>query len=324
MRTFFVINPKAGTGKRIEELINSIKETAHKLKADVKIYITKSVGDAEKFVRAQCRELGPARFIACGGDGTLGEVLNGAIETDGAEVGIMPFGTGNDFCRNFDGDADFFDVQYQLEGECVKCDAIRFRNQLDVETQTRYCANMFNIGFDCNVADMTSRMKKKPFLSGSMAYFLSIFATLVKKNGAKLKIELDGKNRYSGELLLTSIANGRFCGGGIKSNPRASVHDGLLDINIIKNISRTNFLTKLPFYMKGTHIRLHGIEKVIANHKCKKATIEPLDGKMRLCVDGEIIDAKKTEFEIVQNAFSFVLPRKCRNVPAKEREEIFV
>ena len=78
---------------------------------------------------------------------------------------------------------------------------------------------MFNIGFDCNVADMTAKMKKKPLISGSMAYLFSIFAILIKKKGANLKIELDDIVKYEGPLLLTSLANGCFCGGGIKSNP---------------------------------------------------------------------------------------------------------
>lgn len=324
MKTFFIINPKAGTGKKVEELVATIKENVNRLKADASIYITKAVGDAEKFVRKQCQSGGPARFIACGGDGTLGEVLNGAIEIDGSEIGVMPFGTGNDFCRNFKESAEFFDVQSQIEGECIRCDAMKYSTQLQEGTKTRYCANMFNIGFDCNVADMTGKMKMKPFVSGSLAYYLSILVTLIKKNGAKLKIELDGIKKHSGTLLLTSIANGRFCGGGIKSNPLASVHDGFLDVNIIKNISRTNFLTKLPFYMKGTHIRLRGIEKVIASEKCKRATIEPLGGKMRLCVDGEIVDAKKTEFEIVPNAFAFVIPSKRAETMTEETEVVLV
>ncbi len=85
---------------------------------------------------------------------------------------------------------------------------------------------MFNIGFDCNVADMTANMKKKPFISGSLAYLLSIFVMLIKKKGAKLLIELDGEKKYCGPLL-TSLANGSYCGGGIKSNPLVSIKDGI-------------------------------------------------------------------------------------------------
>lgn len=306
MRTVFVVNPKAGQGKGISKIINSIKEVAEKVRADVEVYVTKAVGDGERFVREYCRENGGARFIACGGDGTLGEVLNGAIENQDSEVGVMPMGTGNDFCRNFHATKDFMDIEAQIKGKSVKCDAIRYHT--DNANAYRYCANMFNIGFDCNVADMTAKMKTKPFISGSLAYLISIFAILIKKKGANLDIQLDGEIKHRGKLLLTSLANGSYCGGGLKSNPLASVNDGFVNINIVKNISRLNFLTKLPFYMKGTHIRLKGIERVIYSTKCKKVVIEPKDGRMRLCADGEISDAGRTEFEIVHNAFNFVVP----------------
>ncbi len=319
MKTVFVVNPKAGQGKGISKIINSIKEVAEKVKADVEVYVTKAAGDGEQFVREYCRKNGGARFIACGGDGTLGEVLNGTIENQNSEVGVMPMGTGNDFCRNFDSTMDFMDIEAQIKGKSVKCDAIRYR--IDDTDADRYCANMFNIGFDCNVADMTAKMKTKPFISGSLAYLLSIFAILIKKKGANLDIELDGKVKHRGKLLLTSLANGSYCGGGLKSNPLASVNDGFVNINIVKNISRLNFLTKLPFYMKGTHIRLKGIENIIYSTKCKKIVIDPKGGKMRLCTDGEISDAGRTEFEIVHNAFSFVIPRITEDFCEKRNKE---
>ena len=158
---------------------------------------------------------------------------------------------------------------------------------------------MFNIGFDCNVADMTDYMKKKPFISGSFAYLLSIFEILLKKKGANLKIELDGNLEYQGPLLLVSIANGSYCGGGVKSNHLASVQDGYINTNIVYNISRLNFLTKLPFYVKGTHIKLKNIQNIIYSTKCKDIVITPIDGRMRFCVDGEIMDAGRTEFTIM-------------------------
>ena len=97
MKTVFIVNPKAGQGKDTEKFIADIKRIADKLNLDTEIYRTKAVGDATVFVRDYCEKYGVARFIACGGDGTLGEVVNGAIEHNEAEVGIIPLGTGNDF-----------------------------------------------------------------------------------------------------------------------------------------------------------------------------------------------------------------------------------
>lgn len=308
MKTVFVINPCAGSKKKSDRFISDVENVIKKFGTDAEMYLTQNVGDAEHFVRRYCSEYGAARFIACGGDGTLNEVLNGSVGCNGAEIGVVPIGTGNDFCRNFNGKYDFMNIEAQIRGKCIRCDAIRYTTNIDGMEKTAYCTNMFNIGFDCNVADMTSSMKKKPLISGSFAYLLSIFAMLVKKQGASLRIEIDGEEKYNGELLLTSIANGSYCGGGIMSNPLASVRSGNINVNIIKNVSRCRFIMLLPYYIKGTHMRLRGIDKVITSLMCKKMILTPLDDTMRLCIDGEITTAGKTEFEIVPGAFAFVVP----------------
>ena len=303
MKTVFIVNPKAGRERKIEDFIDKIKSHSE----DAEIYVTKSVGDATDFCKHYCVKNGPARFIACGGDGTLSEVINGAVEFEGVEIGVIPMGTGNDFCRNF-GESAFESIKSQMTGKSVRCDVIKYTTEIGNARKTGYCVNMFNIGFDCNVVDATESMKKKPFVAGSLAYFLGILVTLVKKKGAKLRIELDGVEKHNGELLLTSLANGCFCGGGIKSNPLASVQDGFININLIKNVSRLKFIYLLPFYMKGTFLKLKNIEKFAISEKCKKVTVTPLSDNFRICIDGEITSAGKTEFEIIHNAFSFILP----------------
>jgi len=297
MDTVFIVNPKAGQGKNADSLIDEITRNG------AQYYITKAVGDAELFVRDYCTKNGTARFIACGGDGTLNEVLNGAAEFN-AEIGVLPMGTGNDFCRNFSG--NYSDIKALINAPCQKIDVIRYTTC----GTNRLCANMFNIGFDCNVADMSASMKQKPFISGSLAYFVSILVMIFRKKGADLNIEIDGKAVYNGRLLLTSVANGKYCGGGIMSNPLAEISDGNINVNIIRNIPRWKFITLLPHYMKGTHMCLKNIEKIIYNKKCKKVKITPNTPNFRICVDGEIQNADTVEFEILPQAIDFAVFEK--------------
>jgi len=306
MKTVFIVNPKAGQGKNNESFISSIEKNIAETGADAEIYITKSVGDAKDLVADYCRENGAARFIACGGDGTLSEVLNGAAKCGGAEVGVIPAGTGNDFCRNFGNEFNFSDIKSQLTGGAEKCDAIRYKTVVNGVKKEGYCVNMINIGFDCNVADMTTEMKKKPFISGSVAYLVSILVAMIKKKGADLSITIDGEDIYNGRLLLTSVANGSYCGGGIKSNPLALVRDGVMNVNIIKNIKRVQFIPLLPHYMDGTILEVKNINRYLINKNCRKITVKPANEIMRICIDGEIIDAGETTFEVVHNAFNFV------------------
>ena len=251
----------------------------------------------------------PATYVACGGDGTLNEVLNGAYGFENTYIGVIPSGTGNDFCRNFD-DCDFLNIDSHFNGISVPCDIIRYKGIVNGKEVVKYCANMFNIGFDCNVADMTAKLKQYPLIKGSLAYFLSILIVLIKKKGADLKIEIDGKKVHSGKLLLTAIANGSFCGGGIKSNPYAKTNDGIMDINIIKNVPRRMFVPCLPLYMKGTLFETDKYADFASFIQCKNIVITPKD-KMRLCVDGEIYDAEKIEFDVIPNAINIINPKGC-------------
>lgn len=308
MERVFILNPCAGKGKEYGRLQEEIEKITRSYSGDVTVYTTKAVGDGERFVKEYCKTKGPARFIACGGDGTLSEVLNGAIGCQGAEIGIIPAGSGNDFTRNFKERNHFYNILGQMEGNSIPCDAIFYRTEVNGALKEGYCVNMFNIGFDCKVADTTNSIKSKTIFGGSLAYFLSILLTLVKKESTSLAIEIDGEMCHRGKLLLASVANGCYCGGGIKSNPLASVCDGQMDINLVQNISRLRLMGILPYYMKGTFLKLKGIRRIINLVQCKKITVTPLNGNIRLCIDGEIADAGKTEFSVCPNAFRLVAP----------------
>ena len=312
MRTIFVINPKAGKGKGIDKLVEKIRIASEKTGIKADIYMTKAVGDGEAFADLIGKETAASsetvRLIACGGDGTLNEVLNGVIRYENLTVGVVPIGTGNDFCRNFPDDGDFLDIEAQLRGKVIKCDAIKYSGLLAGKQQTRYCANMFNIGFDCNVVDLTAKLKNYPLIAGSFAYLMGVAITYIKKKGAKLRVELDGQVIEDGPLLLTAIANGGFCGGGVHSSPYASVTDGIMDVNVIFNVGRLDFLKKFPYYAKGTHMELPDIDHIIYAGICRSAKVTPLEGTMRLCTDGEIVDAGEIEFEMVPAAFNLLVP----------------
>ena len=308
MKTVFIVNPTAGKGKKLKQLEAHLQELVKTNQGDVDRYYTKAVGDATRFVREYCEKNGAARFIACGGDGTFSEVVNGVLDYKEAEVGVVPVGSGNDFCRNFPVETDFHNVALQVSSDWMPCDVIRYTTKVEGKVITGVCTNMFNIGFDCNVADKTNALKEKTVFGGSFAYVISIFWNLIQKKCTNLRIALDGVKQHDGKLLLTSIANGSYCGGGIKSNPLSSVTDGKINVNIIKNVSRLRFLSLLPSYMKGTHMKRKGIERILKCYSCHRMSITPASGTVRLCIDGEIITAGETRFDVIPGGIRLVVP----------------
>jgi len=289
MKIFQIINPKAGHGDAVNADIN--KESIIK-------YTTKSVGDAQRYVKECCLNYrGQLRFIVCGGDGTLNEVVNGIMSAeanDRAAFSVMPTGSGNDFVRAFK----------DKKGEHL-IDLIKYNG--------RYAANMLNIGFDCDVVEKTSLYKNKKLISGSTAYILGVANVLFHKMGKNFKItvtdRMDRVKIYDNPVLLTAIGNLPYCGGGFKALPLAKANDGLLDLLIVSKISRAKFIALVGDYRKGTFMNANTckpvdkFKNVIKYEKCKKIIIE---NTQTVCADGEVEAAESVTVEVTPNAIRYI------------------
>lgn len=337
MKHFFIINPVAGQGRAvdIEEDIRLQAELRGLLVTedekhvndpegfDVVIYRSKAVGDAERYVKYICRtKLGTDpdwtingvvqrtgdecfRFYATGGDGTLNEVVNGCYGFDGAEVACIPCGTGDDYMKCYKDAGNFRDIGAQMDGRAIESDLIRYTPD---GAEPRYCINMFNIGLDCNTADLTQKMKRVPFVMGSAAYIISLLATFVRKKGTDLTIECDGKVVYDDKLLLVAIANGQYCGGGVRAVPQAVPDDGIINVSIVKQATRREFIKLFDKYKKGTHLSDENALSHFVICKARRMTVTPRKGVMKLCIDGEISMVGRTMFQIVPRGIKFSVP----------------
>ena len=306
MRHIFIVNPAAGRGGAQKRLVRELEARG------LEHYITKYSGDAEEYIRKLCGENRDEniRFYACGGDGTLNEAVNGASGAANAEVASFPVGSGNDFIRNFDIPAEcFMDIDKQLAGGAFPIDLIKYRETAGKQA-ARYAVNMFNTGFDCNVVANMERFKRYPLVSGSLAYFLSVLYTLVRKEGADLEISFDDGSGYKGYVLFAAIGNGSFCGGGLKGIPLAKPDDCLIDVSVVKDIPRRKFASLFKKYADGTYIDEERMKDLIIYKKCRRLTVKNTGITRRMCVDGEITPQGEVEFEIAPAALRFSLPSR--------------
>lgn len=332
MKHIFIMNPAAGKGKAGKVFLPKIIETAKRMGIDYEIHRTIAPGDAQHFVKSRCESRADKsesedilRFYACGGDGTLNEVANGAFGHENVEIAMIPAGTGNDFPRSF-GDLNYFEsIEGQILGEARAVDIIRYETiipnpgflseldsifESDPDPVIRYGINMFNIGLDCNAADKVAMIKEYPFVPGPLAYGVGVGIVLGKKEGVNLEICFDNGEIYTGDFTLVAIGNGRYCGGGFNGVPKASVDDGLIDVSIVDNISRRTCISLLAKYRKGTHLEDPATASFITYRKCKSLTIRPHD-TVKLCTDGEVSIAGETIFEIIPGGIKFSVPQGC-------------
>lgn len=300
MRHIFIINPVAGKGRSQSEIAGNINALLKSREIQYEIYYTRYKGDVKSFVNSKCTDKSPVVFYACGGDGTLHEVINAAVSYSHASVGVIPCGSGNDFVKNFDSHYLFGDIEAQVSGETVKIDMIKAQNE--------YAVSVCNIGFDADAAFNMHKFKKIPFITGSGCYILSVLYCLLKKLGKKLKVVLDDNYTFEGTFLLGVAANGHSYGGGYKCAPKALINDGVIDICFVNKMSRFKILGLIGSYKIGTHLENEKLKDYITYKKCKKVKVisqEPVN----LCVDGENLVFEQLDIEIVPESLNFHFPK---------------
>ncbi len=295
----FILNPNSGKRKKQKAMEDAIKLSCRKRRLDYHIYYTTCPGDATEYVRSMVNSYKDRqRFVCVGGDGTINEIVNSAPCNPNVEFGVIPQGSGNDFVKNF-GDIDkFFDIDAQLDGTPVSLDLIKCNEN--------YCVNMVNIGFDCAVAKEAQKLK---FISPKMSYILGVVKVLFRKIGTKMKIIFDDGDVIQDNLTLTAIGNGKFCGGGFMAAPRAELTDGLLDICVIKKVTRRRFIKLVGTYRKGLHVGNKACEPYMSYYRCPHLKME-FESPIPICIDGEIKGAKTVDLTVIRNAFNFVIPNK--------------
>lgn len=312
MRYAFIINPIAGQGRHDNGIAREIRELIldHSDK-DIGLYMSLGPKDATGMADALAEEALKAGddivIFACGGDGTANEVANGIYGYDNAVLGIVPVGSGNDLLRELTRERgkykDYLDVKRLLRGSEKEIDVMKLSWEADGEIQSRISVNNINIGFDGNTAVRASELKEKPLLSGSFAYIMAVFSTLVKKEGQSLRITADGEPFYEGELLLSTMGNGGYCGGGIRSCPHALLDDGYIELLAIKDISRSKFVRLFPRFRAGRIFETENVEEFITYKRAKRITIEPLlDKTMRFVTDGEVLETGVLNVEVQPKA----------------------
>ncbi len=307
IRHLFILNPKAGVKSPVERVTEEIRR-AFILNTDREgerydIVLTERKGHATELAARACEENpGFTRIYACGGDGTLHEVVNGVTGKENVAVCPVPVGSGNDFIRYFDDlkKEDFLDLSALIRGEELSCDLLRCG---DI-----YSLNSISAGLDAYTAMRQQKVKKVPFVSGGAAYKLALGYSFFSSMKNPIRFELDGKEIPIGDgfVSLAVVGNGRWYGGGFKATPNAEINDGFIDFLAVPTISRLEFLKYVGDYKKGDHLKTM---PRLYYTKCKKVKMlspEPIC----LQADGENFYAKDPEIEILPGAIRLILPKK--------------
>lgn len=300
MKCIFIVNPRAGEGKAQETIKDAIEKLPQK--DECEIYLTKAENDATRFVREYCEEHKGenVRFVACGGDGTINEVFNGAVGFENASVSCYPCGSGNDFVKVFGGQEKFADIGKIVTAPERKLDLLKVGD--------RYSVNVTNFGFDTTVAITINKEREKTGHGNKNAYTKGVVTALIKAMKTKCKVIADGEVlNPSGVMLLCTVANGQYVGGSFKCAPKAKTDDGLMEVSVCRPISRITFASLLGIYTAGEHLDNEKTKKYFTYRQAKKVEVFAEKG-FAYSLDGEIIYDEHFTIEIVPGALNFAVP----------------
>lgn len=298
MRHVFILNPAAGKVEAAVALKPEIEAFFQNYPMDYRIYITDRPGHATELVKAELETGDKVRLYACGGDGTLLEVLNGMDGKDNGELACIPCGSGNDFLRMMPDRDGWNDWRSLVMGTAKPVDAIRCNGRLSL--------NMCSMGVDADVANRMVKYKHLPFVSGPMAYNLALVNTFLRPLGQSLRIVMEtpeGTVERKGKYMFALAANGQYYGGGYHGSPLSQPDDGMLDFVLVHKISHLKMLSILGLYKNGQHLDLPCCETF------RGSKMQVL-AEMPACVtaDGECFSTTAVSFELLPAAVRFVFP----------------
>ena len=297
MKHLFIVNPASGKGFSEGEFCSSLEKELKALNIEnYEIHVTTAPGDGESYTRKEVLKGEPIRVYACGGDGTLYEVVNGCAEQKNAEVAAIPLGSGNDFIRIFGKKEDLLNIADHINGTPMEFDLIK--------CDDHYAINQCSMGIDAEVCAKQASFKKLLFLSGEGAYTAALLYCFIGKMKSRFTISVDDEKPYTQDVLFCVGANSRWYGGGYMAAPKALTYDGLLDFIIVKkDCPRIKLLSLINVYKQGKHLDWERT-RFVRGKKIHITSEKPA----AVNVDGECKYVTESTFEIVEKGIKYVVP----------------
>lgn len=292
MKSLFILNPASQHGKALE-FKDKLEETLHNYGINFNMHVSSSPRDIEDMVRDNLKAYD--NFISCGGDGTIHNLANCLVAT-GKNLGCIPMGSGNDIARNLG-----IPLDMEKAAAIINDGHIRELDMGRINGKYYYLA-VSGAGFDSVVNDLANNTKFP--LKGPAKYTYAVYKTLITYRSKKFYIKYDGQEKTLDSMFMV-VGNMDSYGGGMRITPNADPEDGILDVCIIKRMSKIHFIKVFPSVFKGEHISDPFVEYFRAN----EVEIDS-DYNFSVFADGEYICKLPAKFEIAKKSLNFIAPKK--------------
>jgi diacylglycerol kinase (ATP) len=297
MRARLIVNPSSGTDLA-PQLLPRVNERLRTIVSDLDITMSTSVRDVERAALRAMEEKCDALYVA-GGDGTLNAALSTVLRSGAPPIpiGVIPFGTGNDFAKALGlGEDPQAAVELLLERRVVSADVGMLNDRPFVNTSAG--------GFIADVsATLTEGLKDA---AGKLAYLIGGARALLGTE--PFTARLSAAPGSSGDAIpiaaidvqMFAVCNSRFIGGGYVLAPGAVIDDGLLDVLIVPRMAKLEFVGVVQRLAAGGDPG----HPAVLRFRSSSFDLE-LSRRARVNTDGELLEADSCRYRVRPAAATF-------------------
>ncbi len=278
-----IINPHSGKGKSLAAL-KTVETILTGKQIPYTVHRTTHAGHATEIVRELNRKEN-CNLIVMGGDGSFNEVLNGIEDFSKITVGFIPCGTGNDYVKATN-------IPRDVKGamELILKNNVGYTDFIQLDDKR--ALNTTGAGMDVDVLVKYEQMKA---FRGKAKYYAALIYTVLHLRFPRMIVEIDGVASER-EIIIASIANGIYIGGGMPISPKSVVDDGLMDVVLVHKTAKRKILPLLLQFLNAKHLN----NPVTEHIRCTEIKVTLLDeGKTQ--VDGEVYDNRVMNCKLIHN-----------------------
>lgn len=292
-RARIIYNPTSGRElfkKHLPEVLERLEMAGY----EASCHATTGAGDATEAAKVAV-ERGYDIVIACGGDGTLNEVVAGLSEFENRpKLGLIPMGTTNDFARAVHIPRDIYAaLDIIIKGDTIPVD-------VGLMNSERYFINIAGGGRLTELTyEVPSKMKT---VLGQLAYYLKGIEMIPSIRAAHMRLELDDEV-FEDEFMLFLCALTNSVGGFEKLAPDASINDGKFTVLALRKCSLAEFARVITLAAKGEHLNSPNV----VYRKAEKVSVSTND-TVHINLDGEYGGDAPATFENLMRHIEVFVP----------------
>ena len=296
MRAHLIVNPSSGADRAVE-MLPLMRSRLETLFEELIVTVTADADDL-KAAGARTVEGDCAAMYVAGGDGTVNGALRGMLGASpraAIPIGIIPFGTGNDFSKALGlGDEPLQALDRLLDPHVVAADVGEMNDRPFINTSAG--------GLIAETSDAVTPALKD--IAGKVAYLIGGARALVAADPLNARLLVASEQPAAGpsaDLLpvaesavqMFAVCNAPFIGGGYAIAPGALIDDGLLDVIVVPKMPVLDLLATLQRIGASGE---PGRDDVMSFRSARFDLV--FDRRARVNIDGEVLEADRCVYRV--------------------------